>query len=314
APGLPLNCGTHYLVELDGTNVDLAKFNQAWNQLVRYHEMMRVTIDTDGNQTILQHAVPVELYTISLNANSAAKAQQIIHDYWQQQRLAKNYNHHLYAIEYGQQRCRIGIIFNYLTLDGFSIKLILQQLAMLYENSDTTLPGLDLSFRDFVTQIETDNRTKNNDKTFWLEKLNTLPLAPQLPIAKQPEQLNQVIFKRYSHRLSANQWSQLKSKARQHQLTPSVILLTAYAHILAQWSANQPLSINLTLFDRPDIHPQINQIAGDFTTLAPVGYYPNSAHSVIEQAKAMQQEIVDALEHKTISSIWIQRERSKTMG
>ena len=314
APGLPLNCGTHYLVELDGTNVDLAKFNQAWNQLVRYHEMMRVTIDTDGNQTILQHAVPVALYTISLNTNSAAKAQQIIHDYWQQQRLAKNYNHHLYAIKYGQQRCRIGIIFNYLTLDGFSIKLILQQLAMLYENSNATLPDLDLSFRDFVTQIETDNRTKNNDKTFWLEKLNTLPLAPQLPIAKQPEQLNQVIFKRYSHRLSANQWSQLKSKARQHQLTPSVILLTAYAHILAQWSANQPLSINLTLFDRPDIHPQINQIAGDFTTLAPVGYYPNSAHSVIEQAKAMQQEIVDALEHKTISSIWIQRERSKTMG
>ncbi|AZS50292.1 hypothetical protein DM558_05665 [Entomomonas moraniae] len=314
SPGLPLSCGTHYLVELDGENVDLTRFSQAWNQLVQYHEMMRVTIDSEGNQTILKQVEAIQLQAITLATDSVQEVQQVLYKYWQQHQLDNNYKHHLYAIKYANNRCRIGIIFNYLTLDGFSIKLILQQLASLYENSSTQLPRLALSFRDYVTQIQTDTDSQTKAKAFWLEKLNTLPLAPQLPIAQQPEQLTQVIFKRRSHRLANEQWLLLKAKARQYQLTPSVILLTAYATILAQWSANQSLAINLTLFDRPNVHPDINQIAGDFTTLAPVGYFPNSQQSIIEQAKALQHEIADALEHKEISSIWVQRERSKTMG
>ncbi|MFB9228754.1 phosphopantetheine-binding protein, partial [Vibrio lentus] len=33
SPGLPLNCGTHYLVELDGEDVNIGRLENAWNSL-----------------------------------------------------------------------------------------------------------------------------------------------------------------------------------------------------------------------------------------------------------------------------------------
>ncbi|MBB1485774.1 non-ribosomal peptide synthetase [Oceanospirillum sediminis] len=366
SPGLPLSCGTHYLTELDGADVDLTRLEQAWNKLVHNHEMMRAFVNAEGQQQILAEVpdTTIQQYYIQdlslqidvadpahpdnaegttaatdtsrtdslkqmiVLENSAQGAQQWLHHCWhelsrQQQNSDAPVSEgwtpcQINAVHYtgtqGESRCRIGITFDYLTLDGFSIKLLLEQLADLYHDPDSSVHTPGLSFRDYVNQVDHSESEKEQAVRFWQDKITTLPLAPELPLATEPDTLTAPEFNRREARLSADQWTALKEKARQHQITPSVLLLVAYSQIIRQWSGGNDHTLNLTLFDRQDVHADINRVLGDFTSLAPVGFYAEHGNNLLAQARATQQEIAQALEHKSISSIWVQRERSHEMS
>ncbi|AFJ01560.1 iron aquisition yersiniabactin synthesis enzyme (Irp2) [Methylophaga frappieri] len=323
SPGLPLSCGTHYLVELDGEQVDLERIERAWQKLVERHEMMRAVVDENGMQRILQQVSPVRISRHQLDEqDSAETAQAVLHELWHQQSQQQRQQpqqdaavpYQLHAVFYGKHRCRLGINFNYLTLDGFSIKLLLEQLADLYQNPSRDLPELALSFRDYVNQVHYDAVAIDKAEKYWRNRLQDLPLAPELPLAVDPETLSHVEFKRREAKLDATRWQALKEKARAHQITPSVLLLVAYSQILRRWSGGGNHTLNLTLFDRQPVHADINQILGDFTSLAPVAFCHENGNTLIDQARATQQEIASALEHREISSIWIQRERSHQMS
>ena len=43
--------------------------------------------------------------------------------------------------------------------------------------------------------------------------------------------------------------------------------MTAYAETLRRWSSSADFTLNLTQFNRKELHPQVNQLVGDFTTL-----------------------------------------------
>ena len=45
------------------------------------------------------------------------------------------------------------------------------------------------------------------------------------------------------------------------------MLATAYAEVLSAWSGRADLTLNLTLFDRREVHPDIDHVLGDFTSL-----------------------------------------------
>lgn len=61
-------------------------------------------------------------------------------------------------------------------------------------------------------------------------------------------------------------WQLLKQKATNIGLTPLGLLLAAFAEILTLWS-NPQFTLNLALFNRLPIHPQVNNILGDFTSV-----------------------------------------------
>ncbi|WP_211178792.1 hypothetical protein, partial [Brasilonema octagenarum] len=71
-------------------------------------------------------------------------------------------------------------------------------------------------------------------------------------------------FKRRRAKLEPNTWQQLKQRGKKAGLTPSAILLAAFTEVLTVWSKNPRFTINLTVFERLPLHPQVNQIIGDF--------------------------------------------------
>ncbi|MDE1076931.1 hypothetical protein, partial [Escherichia coli] len=54
----------------------------------------------------------------------------------------------------GVVRTRLAWMFNYMTLDGYSIMLLLREFATLYQAPQTELAPLTLTFRDYVTQVQ----------------------------------------------------------------------------------------------------------------------------------------------------------------
>ncbi|MGE8655509.1 MAG: amino acid adenylation domain-containing protein [Achromobacter sp.] len=315
ADGLPLHCGTTYLIELDGAHVDLERFDAAWRMLWDRHDMLRACVDNNGRQHVPREVPPVTVH-IDAPAPNADAAQARIAGCWHKRDRSRSRAplHFVHAVPYAGGRCRLGLFFDYLTLDGYSIKLLLGELAALYRDPSQVPVSPRLGFRDYVTQWVPDAAAQDEAKRYWLERLDTLPPTAALPLACEPATLGHATFARWHTRLSAPCWKSLREAAHHHGLTPSVLLLTAYAHVLSQWSSGTAHTLNLTLFDRRDVHPDVHRILGDFTALAPVAFDPQSRSDLLGCARDMQHRVAEVLEHRAVSSIWVQRERARTVG
>ena len=149
---------------------------------------------------------------------------------------------------------------------------------------------------------------------FWQARLPELPPHPQMPLAADPASLGQPRFERLQGQVNADAWRAILAKAQQHGLTASAVLLCAFAETLGRWSARPDLSLNLTLFDRRAVHPQIDQVMGDFTSLTLLGYVPVAGERWIDRARRTQQHLGDALEHRCVGSVSLLRQLARSSG
>ena len=102
-------------------------------------------------------------------------------------------------------------------------------------------------------------------------------------------------------------WLRLKNRASVLGITPSGILLAAYAQVLAVWS-NLHFTINVTLSNRLPFHSQVNKLVGVFSSvnLLEVDYL--AADSFQTRAQHLQQQLWRDLEHLRINGVRVLRE------
>ncbi|MFF2505878.1 amino acid adenylation domain-containing protein [Streptomyces sp. NPDC058067] len=321
ATGLPLGgVGAHYYTEFDGTGLDLERLERAWNQLIARHEMLRAVFDEEGRQRILAEVPRV---TIPVGHAAAGCADQALADL----RAAMSHQVRdparwplidLRAVAYeqdGEQRVRLGVSLENIVLDGRSMMIVLSELELLYHAPDACLPSVTgLSFRDYLIQVTPPEDEVKAARQYWTERLDDLPPAPALPLAAHPTAVGTPRFVRRSGLLPADRWRALTERAARHGLTPSAVLLTAYAEVLGRWCGRSDLTVNLTLFDRQDAHPAVDDIVGDFTSLLPLAYEPEAGAGFLARARALQRRLGQDLEHRAWSAVRVSRELARAQG
>ncbi|MGI5286414.1 amino acid adenylation domain-containing protein [Nonomuraea polychroma] len=315
AAGLPLGgVGTTFYLELAGSDLDPPRLEEALNRLIRRHEMLRAVIDDDGRQRILPEVPRLRIPTDE--APDAAAASALLED-----TLARR------AFDLGQwplidvrvvrhsEGVRLGITLDYSVFDALSGQLLLAGLATLYENLDAELPPVGVSFRDYVLSAVPNSAARERAEEYWRDRLDELPPAPQLPLAVDPATIGKPVFARRRHTVPADRWAWIKEQARRHGITPSAVLLTCYAEVLAAWSGRDDLTVNLTLFDRPSTgHPDIGNILGDFTSLLLLANRPVPGETWLAAARRLQEQLAEDLEHRAVSGLWVLRELARRSG
>ncbi|MFI6801792.1 amino acid adenylation domain-containing protein [Streptosporangium canum] len=311
--------GCHFYTEYDVTGMDLARLEEAWNLLIGRHEMLRAEFLPDGRQRILPEVPRFSIPVTDVPGADDGTADRALAD------LRDAMSHQLIdatrwplfdvrAVRYGGDRTRIGISFDNIILDALSTMNVLRELETLYTDPGAELPPVGMSFRDYVLGVQPDPAALEKARKYWSGRVSELPPAPQLPLAADPSQIGRPRFVRRQARLSPEKWQAVKESARRHALTPSTVLATAFAEVLGAWSARQDLTINLTLFDRREVHPDIDKVLGDFTSLLLVAYEPVAGESWLDGARRMQQQVVRDLEHSDASAIWVMRELARSTG
>ncbi|MEV5693231.1 amino acid adenylation domain-containing protein [Micromonospora globbae] len=303
--------GSHWYWEFDGQDVDLDRLTEAWNRLVRRHEMLRAVFDADGWQRIQPEVPEVTIPVTEGEAALTALRERLSH------RIADPTRWPLVAIEavrYGDRRVRLAFSFDYIVLDALSIVTVFAELSALYVDLDAPLRPVDVSFRDYVLTAHPDEATVDADRRYWSAQLADLPPAPQLPLAVDPERVRAPRFVRHEARLTPAQWSALVDTARAHGVSPAAVLATAYAEVLSAWSGRPDLTLNLTLFDRREVHPDIDRVLGDFTSLLLVPHRPGADDSFLALVRRFQERMWDGMEHNAVSAIWVLRELARRTG
>jgi amino acid adenylation domain-containing protein/non-ribosomal peptide synthase protein (TIGR01720 family) len=315
------NIATHIAVEVETTGLDLERLNLALQRLITRHEMLRAIILPDGRQQILDSVPPYQIEILDLRdlapEAKSAKLEEVRASMSHQVLRADQWPlFEIRASRLDDQTTRIHLSFDLLIGDARSFQIISQELRELYVNPDQPSKHIDLSFRDYVlaeAQLN-DSALYQRSQQYWLDRLSTLPPAPDLPLAKNPNTVTQPRFVRRYGELSTPLWQQLKQRAARAGVTPSGLLLAAFSEVLATWSKTPKFTINLTLFNRLPLHEQVNDIVGDFTSLTLLAVDNSETADFETRARTIQAQLWSDMDHRYMSGVRVLREVARAHG
>lgn len=303
----------HFYAEFDGHGVDPVRLQQAVTKVVRRHGMLRARFLKDGRQQILaESAWPV----LTVHDFRSAPAQEA-------EALRARLSHQRLAVERGEvfdvqlsylpgNVTRTHINIDMLVSDALSYQIILAELAHFYLRPEADLPPLDYSFQRYLSDQQTGRSgAAALAQAYWQAQLDAMPGAPQLPLAVEPERLVRVGINRRHRWLPGETLQRLSERARAQGLTLPIALMTAFAEVMAAWSAEPRLLLNVPLFDREEVHPDVAGLVGDFTNLVVLSVDTSGDANFAERARRVQRRMQSDMAHAQYSGVEVLRDLAR---
>ncbi len=313
--------GCHGYVELDMPDLEPARLQQAWHSLIARHDMLRAIITQDGWQQVQKDVSLPALKTEDLRNLPDATVQASL----KRTRATMSetcYTPHKWPLyELRLSRCesfsRLHLSLDLLIADFVSIQILLAELDQLYRNPETPLPPTGLTFRDAMLALRHQREQPAQrahfarDRDYWMARIPDMPGAPELPVQDGPVSQEAVRFSRHAMTLSSAQWQAFSRHSAERRTTPTCAILAAFADTIARWSRHPGFCLNLTVLNRPAIHPDINRIIGDFTSTSVLEIRKQKNSRFEERATQLQQQLWEDMEHAAFSGIDVLREMAR---
>jgi amino acid adenylation domain-containing protein len=310
---------THSYVEIDFDALDAGRLSEAFTRLLARHEMLRAVIDDEGRQRILPRVSPYEIPVVDCRREPEADVASRLLE------ARTEMSHQVFPV--GEwplfelrvhrlgDRDRLHISTDLMMADARSVQILRREMLALYENPDVALPPIDFSFRDYVLAARALESSPQYDRarSYWLDRIDTLPPAPRLPLRGTITGASGRGFSRLQGSLDRRTWTALRAEASRRRVTPSAALCTAFARVLAAWSEAPQFTVNLTTFGRLPLHPDVPQLVGDFTATTLLQL--DMRDRVFERsAVRVQRQIWSDLEHRLFGGVRVLREMSRRGG
>jgi amino acid adenylation domain-containing protein len=314
---IEIGVASHRYLEIECADLNVERLSAAWRTLIERHHMLRAIVQPDGKQRVLEQVPPYVIETGDLRGRTPDEVEErlatIRHRMSHQVMSPDKWP--LFEIRVSipeRDRFRIHFSFDYLIADARSFQIIFEELVRLYLDPEAELPRLDLSFRDYVLALESleSSNLARRSRDYWWNRLDSLPAAPDLPLAKAPAMVADPRFVRRSARFEPETWRRIKSFAARAGVTPSVVLLAAFNEVLAAWSKTPRFTIVLTLFNRLPMHPQVDSVVGDFTSTTLLAA-DVSGGGFLSRCRSLQEQLWNDLDHRYVSGVLVLRELAK---
>jgi pyochelin synthetase len=312
---------SHVYFEFECAKLDPDRLTTAFRRVVTLHDMLRAVIDVNGQQRILEHVPDYEIAVHDLRdagpEQREAACDQIRAELSDQVFAGDQWPlFEIRLIQLAESHSRLCVSWDFLVVDAWSLSIIFQQWHGCYQDPayQVSVPGL--SFRDYVLAEAglKELPSYQISKKYWWDRMDELPPAPLLPVVNKIERGRPHQFKRRRWRLPAQQWEELKTRARRSGLTLSSLLLAAFAEVLNRWAKSPHYSLNLTLFNRLPMHEDVGAVVGDFTNLLVLEVDGRRGESFAERASHIQAQFLGDFEHRRVSAIEVLRELAKRRG
>ena len=305
--------GCHGYVELSLPIFDINRMIAAWHIVINRHPMLRANVLLSGVQQVnavfsLPDVVTYDMSEMS-EEETVLNIETIRAD--MEERVYQPEKAPLYELRlsHTNREGRLHLSIDLLIADFVSIQLLLSELDKAYHYPDKLLPSVDISFRDVVLAQRaikdsiSGQARYERDRQYWFKRINSIPDAPEWPLLEAPEKYAKASFVRHQAILPHSQWIIIQSIARQKKLTPSGVILAVFADVLQRWSRTDTFSLNVTVLNRPALHPDIHRIVGDFTQVNVLEVASLWCSEFESRARALQQQLLNDLEHNSYTGV-----------
>ncbi|OEV12819.1 non-ribosomal peptide synthetase [Streptomyces nanshensis] len=308
----------HVYLEITYPDLDPERTEDAWNRLVERHDMLRAVIDPAGHQSVLptvpRLSVPVEDMRGAGTERLENSLKQAREDMGHRVYDSSHWPLFDLRVTRTDTRAVLHLSMDFLIADWASIWLLLAEFEALHSDPGTRLQPLQVRFRDYLLAERGLQETAayQRDKQYWLARLDTLPLAPDLPVVDDDAVAPR--FRRRFLKLDTAAWEQLKDRAQRRGVTPSSVVLAAYAAVIGRWSRTRDFCLNLTVLNRLPLHPDIGRIVGDFTSINLLAVEEGGDSTFTERAQAVAGQLFEDLDHRLYSGVEVLRELARHRG
>ncbi|WP_280216740.1 amino acid adenylation domain-containing protein [Nocardia neocaledoniensis] len=312
----------HLYVEFDGAGVEPERLERAVEQLLVRHPMLRTRFLPDGTQQTLDRPGRAVFSVADLRADAPEVAERRLAE------LRTARTHQKMAVQDGQVidialtrladgRTRLHLDVDMLAADAMSYRVLITDLARLYHGEQ--LPPQDYTFRQYLAEHGTGAAAgsgyaeeRARDRAWWQARLPELPGAPELPQAQHLSDPTRTV--RLHRWLSPQAKAQVFDAAHARGITPAMALASVFAETIGGWSAQRRFLLNLPLFHREPVHPQVDGVVGDFTSSVLLEVDVTEPATVADRARALQQRLHEAGAHSAYSGLEVLRDLGRQRG
>lgn len=325
------NISCHSYAEYDVTSLDNEIYVQAWDALIERHPMLRMTINEKGQQQILSTVPSLDIQHHDLSGLIEEEQQGAMEG------IRGTLSHKVHdttswplftveTIQLSKSVTRICMSIDLLLADARSLQIMMRELRDIYTqrlisgipSAMKNLPELQYSFKQYIADTKkfltsSEGATLlSNAESYWENRLESLPHGPELPTLVAPESIATPKFTHRSCVIKKNVWEDIKKQAKAHGLTPSLVLLSCYAEVIARWSHNKAFCLNVTLFNRQPFHEQVSDVVGDFTTLSLLEITNDPTLPFASRAGAVRDRFWADMEHTSVSGVEVIRKLTRS--
>lgn len=307
----------HLYVEFDGGGIDPERLRAAATALARRHPMLRVRFLPDGTQRIApaDEFGPFPVHVEDLRERSTGEADRRLAAI----RAAKSHQQldgavfELAVTLLPAERSRLHVDLDMQAADAMSYRTLMADLAALYLGRD--LPELGYTYRQYRHAIEAEDArpqpARDADRAWWARRLPELPDPPALPTTGGRAE-NQST--RRWHWLDPHTRDALFARAQARGFTPAMALAAGFANTLARWSTTSRFLLNVPLFGRQALHPDVDSLVGDFTSSLLLDVDLTRANTAAARAQVVQDAMRTAAAHSAYPGLAVLRDLSRHRG
>lgn len=313
----------HLYVEftsLLGGAIEPERLRAAATALALRHPMLRVRFLPDGTQRIGPPGDNPEFPVIvadlrDLDAAAVERRLADIRDAKSHQRLDGAVFELTLTLLPGH-RSRLHVDLDMQAADAMSYRTLMSDLAALYRGGDSPgLPELSYTYREYrrvSSQSEAyPHPDRDAHRQWWEQRLPELPDPPSPPTIHGAGSRRST---RLWHWLDPDTRDALFARARARAITPAMALASAFANSLARWSASSRFLLNVPLFERQPLHPDVDLLVGDFTSSLLLDIDLTGARTAAARAHAVQDALHAAAAHSAHPGLAVLRDLSRHRG
>ncbi|HEV2962010.1 MAG TPA: amino acid adenylation domain-containing protein, partial [Candidatus Angelobacter sp.] len=289
-------------------HLEIEAFQEAWQQVVARHSVLRTLFTSDQDDEPLQVVRPGAVAPFELQdwrGLSESEQQSQLQSLLTVDRargftLSEAPLLRITLLQIASDVCKLLLTFHHLILDGWSLPLLFQEVLARYreQTHGEPYPGLPIdSYSDYIHWLQKQDLSAA--ERYWRRTLQGFgaPTSIEIGSANHLRDSNDIFFEQQTQ-FSSEETAGLQSAAKQNGLTLSILVQAAWAILLSRYSREQDIVFGLTLSGRSANLAGIEAMIGLFINTLPVRTCIQPERPVLRWLKELQGRQMELSEYE----------------
>lgn len=318
-----LSAPAHVHQEFTAPDLDIARLNAALAALMDRHDALRSRVLNDGTQRVMEDRPPVPLRIIDARDGSSGELpEEPGAGTGGEESLTEvrgSIGTWLPPLDRGppflcvtvrlSHETRVFLAFRLIGFDGKSVDVFFRDLRALYAGEPLVPAPGPGAYRAWILSSLLPSPKREQAKAHWLERLEELPPAPDLPRCGSQSGGG---FRRLTGALSDIAWANFTALAARFGVTVNAALATIYIETIRRWSRTPDFTINVLFSARPH-HGPAAEALGNFSSTLLLAV-PAGDGLFHERAARTQARLHTDMAHAAMTGVEVIRELQRRNG
>ncbi|NJO80635.1 MAG: amino acid adenylation domain-containing protein [Cyanobacteria bacterium RM1_2_2] len=289
--------------------LDVDRFEQAWQQVVDRHPVLRTAFVWDNLEQPLQvvgRRVKLPLEQLDCQSLSPDQQQQQLAQLQQQRTqgfpLTKAPLMRLRLVQLQPAVYTVVWSYHHLLLDGWSVPLLLREVLASYRGLRL---GTAPPYRCYIAWLQ--QQDLQQAEQFWRRTLQGFVAPTRLGIDRTAERTETATYQEQQIQLSAQLSAALQRLAQRHQITLNTLVQGVYALLLSRYSGETDIVFGTTCSGRPVDLPNAETMIGLFINTLPMRIKIDPQQHLLDWLQQIQTHQLELRQYEYSSLLDIQR-------